>query len=43
MVAHLYSGDMSILCQIHPIRFIQLWTDEVSQIRNLVILTYEGC
>lgn len=32
---------MSIRCEIHPVRLVQLGTDQEVEIVNLVVLTYE--
>lgn len=41
-VAYLYSGDVSFRGQLHPVRFVQLRSNHVVQVFDLVILSHKG-
>ena len=43
LVTDLDVRDVSLLCQIHPIGFVQLWTDDVIQVRDSIVLSYQSC
>lgn len=43
MKTYLDGGNMTIFSEIHPIGFVQLWTDQVSQIPNPIILPHQRC
>lgn len=40
--AYLDVGDVSLRRELHPIRLIEFRTNHIVQVRNFVVLTYEG-